>query len=498
MHRRLAVCLALAAAALTLWTSAEAQYGPGGPAPFNPYTGRQAPGPRQPPNPFTGPGQPFGGTNPLTGVPAPVQVPLNPFTGQPMPGPGPVNPFTGQPTTGGPGRPAASAVPWPSDKLPLRGKAAPGLEPLDKAVALMMDRHGVPGAALAVAKDGKLIYAKGFGWSDLEAGTPVDPLTVFGLASLSKPITALAILLLIEQGKLGLDDPVFLLLKDIEPPRGYRYEPALKKVTVRHLLTHSGGWDRDKSGDPGSWEPQIARSLGVPQPVSDRQLVSYMLSVPLDFEPGTQARYSNFGYVVLGLVVEKVSGQPYEQFVRENILGPAGMKSAFLSAYGRKYRAGEARSYLAGTSVLLPPMQLPMIRAAGGWNANAVDMVRFLTAVDGSRGKGLLKDETFKLMVAEPKAPLRPKADGSHPGLGWPTVNPSPKGPGYLHDGNYHGMRTFMKRSPRGVNWALLFNVSMQPDRADDRLVADAVREIHEHLERHPVPADYDLFSEYR
>ncbi len=467
-----------------------------GGGPYNPYTG--AP----PNNPLTGGAPPYAGSNPLTGAPPRTQTPVNPYTGRPMPPSPGYNPWTGkpQPGLGSPPAPAASSTPWPRAALPVSGKAGPGLEPLDRAITAIMERHGIPGAALAIAKDGKLVYSKGFGWADLFTGTPVDPSTVFGLASLSKPITALAILLLLERGQLALDDRVFDLLKHIKPLPGARVDPRLKTLTVRQLLNHSGGWDRTVSGDPVTWSPQIARTLQVPMPITEAQFTSFMMGVPLDFEPGTQFQYSNVGYILLGQVIEKVSGQRYEQFVATNILGPAGIDRAFATVTApRDYRKGEARCYLAGTGTLLPPMSLPMARAAAGWHASGADVVRFLTALDGSRGKKLLKDATYQLMVAAPPAPLKVRPNGTYPGLGWPTVFASPKGPGYAQDGNWYGMRTFMKCNPaRGVNWALLFNVTMQPDPIDGRITLDAVREVQERidgLERYP---EVDLFKEMR
>src|SRR6266700_1199739 len=117
---------------------------------------------------------------------------------------------------------AASAQP---PAFPTSGKEAKGLEPLDDAVTTIMRRHGIPGAALAVARDGKLVLAKGYGWSNLETSDEVKPDTLFGIASLSKPFTAIAILKLVEQGKLKLDDKPFVMLAHIRPHPGVRPDP---------------------------------------------------------------------------------------------------------------------------------------------------------------------------------------------------------------------------------------------------------------------------------
>lgn len=466
---------------------------------INPYTGKPGPGPAAY-NPYTGKGAPSAQHNPLTGTAAGPAI--NPLTGKPASISSNFNPLTGlhQPGAGAGATPSGQVASWPAADMPITGKAGPDLEPLDKVVLNMMNRHGVPGAALAVAKDGKLVYAKGFGWADLAASLPVNPLTLFGLASLSKPLTALAALLLIENGQLSLDDRVFAILSDIKAPPGAKANPLLQKITVRQLLNHSGGWDRAKSGDPTNWSPQIAQALKVPQPLTDEQFISFMLTQGLDFEPGTEHHYSNVGYILLGKIIEKKSGQKYEDFVRKHVLAAAGVgvNHAFVNEGHRAYQSNEARRYLAGTNVLLPPMDLPMVRAAGGWTTTAVDMVRVLTALDGSRGKGLLKNKTMVEMLAPPPAPMKPRADGSYPGLGWPTVTLSKEGEfSYLHDGQFHGMRTFLKRLPTGVNWVLLFNVSMQPDQQDAQVGKLAVQEVREHVEKLGQYPAVDLFKEF-
>jgi N-acyl-D-amino-acid deacylase len=453
-------------------------------------------------NPYTGKPLATQAVNPYTGNPASPPGVRNPYTGKVTPAPAGYNPLTGkmQPGLSSPAPAGGAQAQWPRGDVPVTGKAGAGLEPFDRGMLDIMNRHGIPGAALAIARNGKLIYARGFGWADLASGTPVQPSTPFGLASLSKPITALATLLLVERGRLSLDARALDLLAHIRPPRGARVDPRLRKVTVRQLLNHTGGWDRAVSGDPVTWSPQISRALRVPLPITNAQFISFMMAVPLNFEPGTKYQYSNVGYMFLEAVIEKVSGQPYVEFVRRNVLEPAGMDSTFLSTDRTDYLRGEAHCYLAGSNVQLPPMNVPMAQAAAGWTASAVDMVRFLTALDGSRGgKKALDEKTFAAMVAPPPPPLKKNPNGTYPGLGWPIVGPSGKSYGYVHDGKWHGTRTFMKSTPaRGVNWAVLFNVAMQPDPTDQRVTVDAVREFQEQVERTKRFPDVDLFAEFR
>jgi N-acyl-D-amino-acid deacylase len=382
--------------------------------------------------------------------------------------------------------------------LPATGKAAAFLRPLDTAVASVMTRHGIPGAALAIAKDGKLVFARGYGWANLSAEELVQPDTLFGLASLSKTITAVAILKLVEQGKLSLEDRPFKILDHIRPPAGARVDPRLYEITVRHLLNHSGGWDHEASGDPVNRTTQLHLKLGARTPIAAGQLIAFTMGVPLDFDPGTAAKYSNFGYIVLGEVIAKVSGQSYETYVHESVLAPIGIRGALIHPLGGRYFPNEARRYLAGTDNELPAWQQKYSDATGGWTASAVDLIRFLIALDGSRGKPLLNENTFKMMIEPPPKPLKSRDNGTYFGLGWDSVIQTGKGYGYFKDGSWFGMRCFMKRLPNHVNWVLLFNASMQPDVLDTKIVGDAVKEVRqtlEGLERFP---DIDLFEEFR
>ncbi|OAI39643.1 hypothetical protein AYO40_05625 [Planctomycetaceae bacterium SCGC AG-212-D15] len=390
----------------------------------------------------------------------------------------------------------ADASPYQT-KLPVRGKAGPGLEPFDSAMKAIMDRHGVPGAALAIAKGGKLLCARAYGWSNVAKGTASEPDTLFGLASLSKPITAVATMKLVEEGKLKLDDAVFDILNYIKPPPRTRVDPRLREITVRHCLDHSGGWDRNVTGDVINWEPQICRMYKVRPPLSPGKLISFVMGTPLNFKPGTDARYSNTGYIILGEVIAATSGQPYEQFVTEKVLKPMGITQTRMTGFDGKYVKGETLRYLPGTLVSLPAMLLPMVNAAGGWSSSVVDMARFLTNIDGSRGESVLSEKTRKLMLAPPPAPLKPRANGTWFGLGWDAVLTNDRGTTYFKEGSYQGMRTFMKRLPNGVNWALLYNASMEFDPQDMRIAASTIREARELIDKFEDYPDIDLFKEF-
>ncbi len=398
-------------------------------------------------------------------------------------------------------QPARGGEPFlqPGARFPTTGKGVPVLEPLDAAVLSVMGRHGLPGAALAIVREGKLVHARGYGWANLASRQPVQPDTPFGIASLSKPLTAVAALRLVEQGKLSLDDHPFQILSQIKPLPGARPDPRLGRITVRQLLNHSGGWDHKRSGDPVTWTTQMQLQRGDRSPIPAGYLIAFTMGVPLDFDPGTDSRYSNFGYIVLGEVIERVSGRPYEDYVRDEVLKPMGLTQPRLHPAGGRYLPNEARRYMAGDDQELPAWQQKYSDAAGGWTASAVDLLRFVCALDGSRGKPFLGERTVRVMLGPPPPPLRDRADGTHVGLGWDTAVVTPKNEyGFSKDGSWFGMRGFLARQFNGVSWALLFNASMQPDAADARTIGDAIQEVRQALGKQDKFPDVDLFDEYR
>ena len=280
----------------------------------------------------------------------------------------------------------------------------------------------VPGASLAITKDGRLILAKGYGLANVEKQEPVQPDTLFRIASISKPITAVAVLKLVEDGLLNLDDRVFQILDRFQPPEGVRKDPRLDDITVRHLLQHSGGWDRDRGYDPMFSTGKVENELGVRKPASCRDIIRFMLGQPLDFDPGTGYAYSNFGYCLLGRVIEEKTGQPYEEYVKERVLAPIGISRMHIGGTLPKNRAdGEATYYgfpgqkWADSAMPDTPRRVPWpdggfhlrtLDAHGGWVASAIDLVAFATSVDGSRAPPVIGPQSVQTMVARPDLAL--------------------------------------------------------------------------------------------
>jgi N-acyl-D-amino-acid deacylase len=277
--------------------------------------------------------------------------------------------------------------------LPHSGRFVPELAGFDWAMDRFMRERGIRAGALAVIKDGKLLLSRGYGHADREGKREVAPETPFRLASLSKPITAAAIGKLIRAGKLKRDNRVFDLLRP-EPLAGETMDPRWKDITVAHLLDHKGGWDRSAAFDPMFRPVEIAIALGKPGPASAADVIRYMAGQPLQFPPGSKSAYSNFGYCLLGRVIEKASGQGYLEYVQKEVLAPAGANGVYLGRTLPRDRDRREPVYDdpdVGPNVMEPgskdavpapdgTFHLEAMDAHGGLTASAVDVARFLSA----------------------------------------------------------------------------------------------------------------------
>lgn len=385
--------------------------------------------------------------------------------------------------------------------LPITGESEQGWESLDRFLIDFLLQHNVPGAAVAVIEDQQLVYARGFGRMRRDGESVVLPDSLFRIASLSKPLTALAVARFIERGELNWDDPVCPVLArhpELRADMGQLRDPRWRAITVRHLLQHRGGWDRQQSFDPMFRSVEIALAQGAPPPATALQVIRYMLQVPLDFAPGTRAAYSNFGYCVLGRVLEAVAGEPYERIVQREVLHPAGAARVRL---GRtRYPADFEVTYHAdgeewGTSVFAEDLGKPVpapygawyleaMDAHGGWIASAVDLVRISAAFHRAHNP-LLASTIREQMMERPDGPAG-WTDASTPketyyGCGW-MVRPTEKGWNCWHTGSLPGTSTLLVRRWDNMHWAVLFNKRRS---ADGRPLAQLIDPLlHEHI--HP------------
>lgn len=240
---------------------------------------------------------------------------------------------------------------------------------LDELFAQQMEEHHIAGAAVSVVKDGKLFFAKGYGYADVAEGIPVDPEeTIFGIGSVGKTFTWTAVMQLVEQGKLDLDTDINAYL-DFHIPDTYP-EP----VTLKNLLTHTTGFDERWAGsavlDPKDVVP--ARDW----------LVSHMAT--RERPPGVSAAYSNYNAMLAGYIVARASGQPYDQYIQEHILSPLGMHhSSAQDPLPPDLRAhvSEGYTYADGAFQRLPDFTAqPALVPSGMLQASVTDMARFMIA----------------------------------------------------------------------------------------------------------------------
>jgi D-alanyl-D-alanine carboxypeptidase len=190
--------------------------------------------------------------------------------------------------------------------------AAVRADDIDDFVEARRKELNVPGLSIAVVEDGQVVKAQGYGLANIELNVPATADTVYQYASVTKQFTAAAVLLLVEDQKLALDDPIAKHLGDVPE--------AWKKVTVRHLLNHTSGIK--------SYTSLAGFARNVRKDYTQAELIGLVRDLPLEFEPGEKFAYNNTGYFLLGMLIEKVSGKKYGEFLQERIFGPLGMKTA--------------------------------------------------------------------------------------------------------------------------------------------------------------------------
>ncbi len=378
---------------------------------------------------------------------------------------------------------AAAAPHWlraaSGDQLPISGQEHPQLTSFDEMMHDFVLRHEVIGASLAVTRDGRLVYARGFGLADRQSNQEVQPNSLFRVASLSKAVTGVAVAQLVERGTIDVDTKICRLLNLHQTK-----DPRWQEITIGQLLHHTGGWNRDKSFDPMFRSISICKRLKVQPPARQEHVIQYMAMQPLDFGPGQQFAYSNFGYCLLGRVIERFGRETYGECVRRRVLVPLGIRQMQLGAtLPSKRRAGEVRYYdlkdRTGRWVMGPDnRQVPLPYGAwclesmdshGGWIASAVEMVRFAAALDVPEECPVLKPESVRELFVQPDGPAGYKPDGadSIPWYGWGwNVRPAGRKGGLnaWHTGSLDGTSTLLVRRHDGTNWAVLFNTREDAD----------------------------------
>ncbi len=358
-----------------------------------------------------------------------------------------------------------------SQDIPVSGDEVPALKSFDEGVTAFMKKWQIPAGQVAVCKDGKLVYSRGFGYGMLENTEPVNVTNMFRIASVSKSITGVAIMKLVEEKKLNLDDKAFLILDDLTPLPGKTADPRLYDITIRMLLEHVAGWTIEAGDRQVKYLRIAADAFGLPRPADTKTIIRYSISDTLDFTPGTKFVYSNFGYNILGRIIEKVTGKTYEKFVQDEILKPAGITDMLIAKTRLKDRLPDEVMY-KGMPEMEPvwsvlddeQMQvsypyggdfyIEVMDSHGGWLSNAEDLVKFVTSVDIKTNRPhILKDETVKLMLAEPLVKsLKPD---EYYAKGWDYQESTDS---WWHAGALFGTSSFIIRKGNGITAALIFN----------------------------------------
>jgi len=359
------------------------------------------------------------------------------------------------------------------------GWALPGLDSYDEFMTALLQKWDVPGGSLVVARNDKLVLARGYGLADTRRHIRVEPTSLFRLASLSKTITAVAVLTLVQERRLRLDDTVLPILGELGPRPAKITDTRVHDITVRQLLQHAGGFDRAHSGDVAFMPhaADAARRQRGPLPPDCPTIMRDALERRLDFAPGTRFAYSNVGYCILGRVIERITHTPYETYVRTRLLTPAG---ASRMKIGRTMEAaaGEVTYYDYDAKTVRAMPGLGLTRAPqpygafaietmdsyGGWIGAPVDYLRFILAIDGRRGAALLDPATLAQMNTPSTLPEAARADDDGApdgntlyGLGI-RVRAVKNGITLWHTGSLPGTSTIAVRTADGFAWVAAFN----------------------------------------
>ncbi len=336
---------------------------------------------------------------------------------------------------------------------------------IDAIMEKFRQQNGLKGITVAIVKNEKLIFTKGYGYANEEAQIQVNPNHLFRIASVSKLITAVAIMKLVENSKISLESKVFGKYGILNDDQFLHIKDRrLEKITVRNLLNHSGGWTQHY-GDLAFLPKAVAKGTGESLPVNIDSYIKFVTTHNVHFEPGSNSVYSNLGYVILGKVIAKVSGTDYESFVRKEVLEPAGIADMRL---GRSFLEdalpNEVRYYQPEdgqpiesfdgsgrmASKIYGGNDIHLLSSAGGWLSSAIDLMKLIVVIDNEPGvKDILSPESIQQMTNVDISGLDP--------LGWRATD---KNGDWWRTGTLPGTSALVKRQPDGYSWVILSNTS--------------------------------------
>lgn len=340
------------------------------------------------------------------------------------------------------------------------------LADMEKDIRRYFERWELIGAQIAISRNDSLLYCKGFGWADKEHGIEMQPGNVMRIASVSKLLTAVGIMKLVEKRRLKLSDRVFGnggILSDTSFTSVIR-DPRYFAITVEHLLRHKGGFTTG-AGDPMFSTRYIMMQNHLSTAPDHNTLLRILLRRRLGFTPGTAKRYSNVGYMLLSKIIEKKTGMTYEEYMRRELFEPAGCYDFHIAGnYYADRRENEVKYYMhkgsepvyeynnSGRLVekCYGENDIPRLAGAGAWCASAAELSRFVASVDLLPGiPDILSGKTVEFMTRE-----MPNHDFS---IGW---NYTAKGRPWIRTGSLSGTSALVLRYPDGECWILITNTS--------------------------------------
>ena len=372
----------------------------------------------------------------------------------------------------------ASSLRTHTSNIPINGIQTSEFTNCDDLVSCFMEDYSIPGATFAIAKDGKLAYMRSFGYADLAQTEETQPHHLFRIASLSKPITSIAIMKLVENGQLSLNEKVFGSGKLL--PDSYFLnaisDTRIYDITVQHLLEHSSGWNRDvtctpdptspypyniTSCDPIGFPLHVTQVLGENNLMTERAAIKFLLQKGLNFNPGNGYAYSNIGYLVLGEIIERITGLEYEDYVKSALLEPIGICNMHMARNLQLNKLEREGEYMGnggtglssyGNNILVPweygGLNIEAMDAHGGWIATASDLVKLLVSVDGFNTKpDILSRTSISTMTT-------PSKNNNGYAKGW-AVNTANN---WWHTGSLSGTSSLFVRTANGYTWAIILN----------------------------------------
>ncbi len=359
----------------------------------------------------------------------------------------------------------ASNIParnW-ADSLTNELSDIPELSKMDREIERFIGKWGIKGLSLAITRNDSLLYAKGYGWADLENETKMTPNHIMRLASASKLVTAIAIMRLVEEGKLKLDSKVFGpdgILNDTAYSSAIN-DRRLFDLTVDNLLQHKGGFGMG-AGDPMFNTKDIIAARHLSAPPTNEELTQIVLGRKIAFTPGEGFRYSNFGYMLLSLVIERVTGKSYWDYVTEDVLIPAGCYG-FRPAtnYYAERSENEVRYYGPDTIAVeeyngsgrmvervYGGSNVNGLVGAGGWCASASDLARLVAATDKyPHVSNIISNASIDSLTAYAKE--------GRVSRGWSEIDENGK---WRRTGTLSSTHTLIERFPNGECWVMITN----------------------------------------